>query len=334
MATVWRELTSSRLFGYGVSLTLCRNATASNDVGPVPVTRRRYITAELTGRLGTEMFRYATLQGLARRTNHTPIVLCRTMAKHFPFIAANCIHSRGKLAAKFLENDICTVQLRENHSSIYETTLVASVQKARNKNVYITRGFLQSWKYFHNVSHIIRQHFQFDVNVISFATKYLRSLISRFELNATDVTPIGVHVRRRDFLSRASIKRGRSVATADYFHAAMNYFRKQYTNCVFLVATDDVKWCRKHLMAPDVIMIADSKVKVTSRLQVSDIQRDMGVLRLVEHNILSTGTFSWWIGWFTPGQVVYYKNYPANGSALQHGFTAADYYPQHWTGML
>ena len=124
------------------------------------------------------------------------------------------------------------------------------------------------------------------------------------------------------------------MATLDYFHAAMNYFRQQYTNCVFLVATDDVKWCRKHLMAPDVVMIADNKAKVTSRKRVDDVQRDVSILRLVEHNILSTGTFSWWIGWFTPGQVVYYKNYPAKGSSLQlNDFKTEDFYPQHWKGM-
>ena len=225
-----------------------------------------------------------------------------------------------KLLAKFPDNKNCTVKLREKHSGMYETAVVDGVKNSRGKNVHITAGYFQSWKYFRNVTHIIREHFQYDTNVMSIAKKYLQSLNDQYKqhINATsDVTTIGIHVRRGDFLSQRAINRGKSVGTVDYFHAAMGYFRKQHTNCVFLVASNDVKWCREHLAAHDVIMIADSTVNVTSSHahHVSDVQRDMSVLRLVEHNIISTGSFSWWIGWFTPGQVVYYKDYPVNGSS-------------------
>ena len=347
MASPWTELTPSRLQRHDIFATdangIAEHQSTNNVTAdvcrskPNNMTHKYYITVDLKGRLGNQMFEYATLQGLARRTHHTPLTECKTLAKHFPFIAANCMPSKNELLAQIADNvTSCTVKLRGKHSCIYETSLVESVQKARNKNIHITRGFLQSWKYFRNVNHIIRQHFQFHPNVLSFATKYLQLLIDQFEQSAKvtgDVTAIGVHVRRGDFMSERSIKRGRSVATADYFHAAMNYFRKQYTNCVFLIASDDVKWCREHLMAQDVIMIADNKVNVTSGVNVSDVQRDMSILRLVEHNIISTGSFSWWIGWFTRGQVVYYKDFPANGSSLSRDLNKDDYYPQQWIAM-
>ena len=317
---------------------LANNVTVDNcKTKPDNVTHQYYITIDQKGRLGNQMFIYATLQGLARGSHHTPIVRCMTLAEHFPLVAANCILSKNALLAKFPDSDNCTVKLHGKHSGTYETAVVDGVKNSRGKNVHITAGYFQSWKYFRNVTHIIREHFQYDTNVMSIAKKYLQSLIDQYKqhINATsDVTTIGIHVRRGDFLSQRAINRGKSVGTVDYFHAAMRYFRKQHTNCVFLVASNDVKWCREHLAAHDVIMIADSTVNVTSSsIHVSDVQRDMSILRLVEHNIISTGSFSWWIGWFTRGQVVYYKDFPANGSSLSRDLNKDDYYPQQWIAM-
>ena len=156
------------------------------------------------------------------------------------------------------------------------------------------------------------------------------SLMRRYRRSAKitgDVTPVAVHVRRSDYLSSLARASGRHVASADYFHTAMNYFRRRYTNCLFVVATDDVRWCRKHLLARDVILIAKHKIPLASKF-ADDVERDVSVLRLVEHSILSTGTFSWWIGWFTPGEVVYYKKPRARRKSLIPANLP------HWRGML
>ena len=337
----WKELTSLRLqrtdFPTALRHAATRNSSQQNGSRKDVITKLQptknvtahhcatneahnyYIRVDLKGRLGNQMFQYATLQGLARRTHHTPIIFCsRFLTENYPFIATNCISPKDFLT-KYPKNNLCTIKLNGQHSCMYETALVASAEKAKHRNIHINQGYLQSWKYFRNATHIIQQHFQFDPNVLSFATKYLESLIDQFEQSSKvtgDVTAIGVHVRRGDFMKPKPTKRGLSMAPVDYFHAAMNYFRKQYTNCVFLVASDDVKWCRENLMAQDVIMIADNKFNVTSSVNVSEVQRDMSILRLVEHNIISGGTFSWWIGWFTPGQVVYCKKYARKDSLL------------------
>ena len=153
----------------------------------------------------------------------------------------------------------------------------------------------------------------------------------KHNVNVTgDVTLIAVHVRRSDYLSKGSIAAGRPVAAADYFHRTMSYFRKKYANSVFLVASEDVQWCRKHLLARDVMLIADHNFNSTAKFS-DDVERDVSVLRLVEHSILSTGTFSWWIGWFTPGEVVYYKKPRTTTRTM---IPAKDRYLPHWKGML
>ena len=206
---------------------------------------------------------------------------------------------------------------------------IAQVVHATEKHITMV-GYFQGWHYFQNVSHIIRQHFQFGAKAIRSAEEFLLSMITQYKHNANvtgDATLIAVHVRRSDYLSKSAKAMGRPVATADYFHTAMSYFRRQYTNCLFLVASDDPQWCREHLLARDVMLIADHTFNSTAMF-ADDIERDVSVLRLVEHSILSTGTFSWWIGWFTPGEVVYYNKPRAGRRSLIPASLP------HWKGMV
>ena len=215
----WKELTSLRLqrtdFPTALRHAATRNSSQQNGSRKDVITKLQptknvtahhcatneahnyYIRVDLKGRLGNQMFQYATLQGLARRTHHTPIIVCsRILTENYPFIAANCISSKDKLLAKFPKKNSCTIKLNGLHSCIYETSLVSRAEKARDKNVHINQGYFQSWKYSRNVTHIIRQHFQFHPNVLSFATKCLQALIDQFEQSAKvtgDVTAIGVH---------------------------------------------------------------------------------------------------------------------------------------------
>ena len=288
-----------------------------------------FITLLYQGRLGNRMFQYAALLGLARRTRRRPIVDCDgLLSSKYPQITAECITGAAQRFTKLSTADtINNLKLKDKRPV---TSHIAQVVNSTHK--YITlQGFFGSWRYFQNVSHTLRQRFQFDAKVTRLAKEFMTSMITWYKhtTNATDkVTPIALHVRRGDFLHNGSVATGRQVATADYFYAAMNYFRKQYANCLFLVVSDDVEWCREHLLllAQDVILVADHKFASRSKFR-DTVERDVSVLRLVEHSILSTGTFSWWIGWFTPGQVVYYSKPRANRAVEEH-------YLPHWKRMM
>ena len=292
----------------------------------------------LRGRFGNQMFQYAALQGLAQLTHHTPKFTCSSsLIESYPFIAANCVPPE-RLESHIVASEN-SITFNASLLCMYESWLVEQATRENQRHIVIS-GYLQSWKYFQNVSSILHKHFQFNAHVTHYATEYLLSMLDQYKQNNVnvtgDVTTIGVHVRRGDFLKPIIQKVGLLPASLDYFHTAMNYFRAEYcagTHCVFIVASDDVTWCRDNLLAQDVIIIADHETAVTSLEPVSDVQRDMSLLRLVEHNIISTGTFSWWVGWFTPGQVVYYKNYMRKGSRQDQNFTAENFFMPHWIGI-
>ena len=314
------------------------NATTTQSTTPVnrDVNVTYYITVSpVVHRLGNQMFQYAALQGLARLTHHTPIIVCSSiLTESYPFIAANCVPP-NKLWEYLAPGNKIT--LNATLCCTYMTSLVKQAKQATEQHIALS-GYLQSWKYLQNVSTILQKHFQFDSEVTHYAKEYLLSMIKQYKQNANvtgDVTPIGVHVRRGDFLSRAINELGILPAPRDYFHTAMDYFRAKYcieTHCVFILASDDVAWCRENLLADDVIIIADHKTAVISSSHINDVQRDMGVLRLVKHSIISTGTFGWWIGWFTPGRVVYCKDYARKGSLFESHLNSEDYFLPGWIG--
>ena len=285
-----------------------------------------YITINLIGRLGNRMFQYASFMGLARRTRRTPVLICeRLLAPKYPRIAAECLpQAMAKPFGELPKRNKLTIHEVQNVTSVTD-----KVVKAKQKHIRIS-GYFQSFRYFQNIFGIIGQRFQFGTKVMGLAEKFMLSMTMQYKRNANvtgDVTPIAVHVRRGDYLSKRAIASGRQVATTDYLYATMNYFRKRYTNCLFLVASNDAKWCREHLLARDVMLIADHMFNSTAKF-ADDVERDVSVLRLVEHSILSTGTFSWWIGWFTPGEVVYYKKPRARRKSLIPANLS------HWRGML
>ena len=282
------------------------------------------------GRLGNIMFQYAGMMSVADVSGHQPIVACdTTLTLNFPTIAKYCW---ANMTTAF--RTARRVNIYEQQWGTFDASIYAKAHKFHAKHAQLCCYF-QSWKYTDNISTKLKQHFRFSAYVRTFAKQHLEFII-RKHTSGRNVTLIGVHVRRSDMTSRQHNNVGYTAAPLTYYLNAMTHYRNQFSNCVFLVASDDVRWCRKHVTGDDVITIQDYRAQLTPPPppNITPEARDMSILRLVDHSIISTGSFSWWIGWFTPGQVVYYKNYPANGSALQHGFTAADYYPQHWTGML
>ena len=61
----------------------------------------------------------------------------------------------------------------------------------------------------------------------------------------------------------------------------------------------------------------------------------MAVLSSCNHVITSTGTFSWWIGYFSKGIVLYYKSFPRKGFWLINTQFEGmgDYFLPRWIGL-
>ena len=67
------------------------------------------------------------------------------------------------------------------------------------------------------------------------------------QLPPEEVTYVGVHIRRTDHLQFMKDQHEMEPLGADYYNDAMEYFREEYDNCIFVVASDDMKWSKKKI---------------------------------------------------------------------------------------
>ena len=83
----------------------------------------------------------------------------------------------------------------------------------------------------------------------------------------------------------------------------MNLFRTLVVNPIFIVVSDDMVWCREHIVGPDVIYAPDEAVEDTK------IGRDLALLASCSHTILTYGTFGLWAALLSGGLTLKATNF-------------------------
>ena len=127
---------------------------------------------------------------------------------------------------------------------------------------------------------------------------------------AKEVTYVGVHVRRTDHVAYMKSQHGTGALDAEYYNDAMEYFREEYDNCLFVVASDDIKWAKKNFdKSFKDLYFSDQNPEFHKdeygNLQDNDMSKaayDFALLTSCNHTIISRGTFSMFIALLTPGE--------------------------------
>ena len=256
------------------------------------------------GRLGNWLFQCASAFGIAS-----------TLRYHF------CIEPSHPLNTYFEINYKCEFTIT-NIKAFGE--MECRNESWRNDKSYIfynltTNGYLQSWKYFHNISHEVR-------NMLSFKPKFLLRAQQRLENinnHSERIVTIGIHVRRGDFLWGMHQTMGYTIASMEYITRAMNFYRYKTGRTLFVVVSGDMKWCKDNINGSDVIYSHSTEAIM-----------DLAFLSLCDHIIITGGSFGWWAGWLSGGTVVYLKDFPRPGSVLEKLTynSKKEYYPPHWIG--
>ncbi|XP_059146562.1 galactoside alpha-(1,2)-fucosyltransferase 2-like [Physella acuta] len=257
----------------------------------------------LVGRLGNQMFIYAAMLGIARTQNRIPLIVDGTLLeKAFQLNHIGRVNTTG-----------WKTMVHSKHGTFDPTFM--NLPKI---NV-ILYGCFQSWKFFVHVEDEIRREFTFHPNIHEKTTRFYGSL----RQNNTDTVFVGVHVRRSDFLSAVNVNSGYGVPQMSYFINAINYIRRVVSNnTMFLVASDDMEWCKGNFN--------DSDVKL---LEPDSAENHLSILSRSDHVIISGGTYGWWAAWLTKGLKIYFNGFPSPGSKLIKNLKKADYYPKGWIAL-
>ncbi|XP_063443152.1 galactoside alpha-(1,2)-fucosyltransferase 1-like [Mytilus trossulus] len=261
---------------------------------------------------GNQMFQFASNFGIA-------------MYKGMRIIVSK--HSEVNLVFKLHDIDIwdniniCnkfTVR-REKQACAYEPNLI-NFPNSNNSRIF---PCLQSWKYFYDSRIELKKQFTFRDRIRQEAENNINQIIKRLDIrSARNITLVGVHIRRGDMVNHGL---GFNVATSQYLTKAMHYFNSKYQNVKFIISSLDVPWTKANIP------------NNTNIIYTSYPKREIVVatLALCNHTITTVGSFGWWIGWLTGGEVTYFKWPAKEGSFLrtQYSKDYSDFFYPGWIGM-
>lgn len=223
------------------------------------------------GRLGNQMFRYATLLSLSKRNNTSFAIpdVNPEICSAFPGLSAHLASAEEIASAK---GDYIS---KESIDFNFEPGLFACRDDIR------VSGYFQSELYFQDHAKQVRDEFTFSKKVIDECEKYFANLKKTY-----DNSPIcAVHFRRTDYTKLAHVHTNLS---SDYYNPACNWMLSNIPECKLLVISDDYEWCKQNL-PHDNFIFPESK----------GMFHDMKLMSLCDAHIIANSSFSWWGAWLS-----------------------------------
>lgn len=240
------------------------------------------VTVAQGGRLGNQMWEYASVWAVARRTGLEPYVprcLRRVLDEVFADLS---VPGMGYIAH-------CPVQWQDAATSPEQWGRI-------NQSIVLPR-FIVLPEIVLTWVNDIRHEFRFKKKLAETADKILQDAAQ----NRINVTFVGVHVRRTDYIYYLWRTRHVSVADEEFFSQAMNYFRTKYQNTVFIVVSDDPLWCKLHLSG------LGRDVYIASQAGVTGPGQDLATMSACNHSIIDYGTFGVWGAILAGGETLVYN---------------------------
>ena len=229
----------------------------------------------LLGRLGNQMFQYASLRGIAANNGYNwmipppPEGNFKEWEHHqlfYPFELKN-LHN---LNVQYTDGERPTVKEK---SFAFDEDLFNNCPKWVN-----IEGFLQSEKYFKNIEKEIKEDFVFKEEF----AKPSRDMIATVE------EPVALHIRRTDYLK---LDHHNSLGL-EYYEKALGEFDSDRTVIIF---SDDAEWCKEQkLFDGDRFLVAEGNVNYV----------DLCLMTLCTGHIIANSSFSWWGAWLSNSKKV------------------------------
>ena len=313
------------------------NRTQKNSKGP-SVVHGPNLYWNPHGRLGNQLFEFATAYCTALQSNHTPTIkntaALLSMFKLEGVVQVSVEYQKAAPSKAISEKKCCFMQPH-----------ILEMAREIPKEVVI-RGYLHSYKYMLPCwKEVQKQLVLLDVlqkkvtDYIQLVTEEIYSgflgkdrngqIAETFASNqprathsSNHYTYIGVHIRRTD--------RRSTYAPIRFFQEAFRYYESRYKNIVFMVCSDDIRWCEEALKE----LPSEQSEIVFMSGRTKDYRVDFGILVNCNHSIVTAGTFSWWSGWLARGEVIYHTGY--NDWQLEEHpdrYKKQDFYPNYWIPM-
>ena len=250
------------------------------------------------GRLGNQMFQYASLRGLAAKHGYE---YCLPPKQFLGTLDPNCAVSDCTIFDCFEipEAPRMILQAQTLEESCFE--LDEHLWNSCPDNVTLL-GYFQTEKYFKHIEQDIRDAFTFK--------PYITTPCRNYYLNTFSTDIISLHIRRGDYLKYTH----HPVLALDYYHRAL----KELPDLPVLVFSDDPEWCKnQELFGSDRFNISQS----------NNTSVDLYLQSVCNYHIIANSSFSWWGAWLAKSKkVIAPKNW--FGPPLTHN--TKDLYLEDW----
>ena len=280
-------------------------------------------------RTGNMMFVLAALLFVANKTQRIPVL---PACKNFNTVKFLDIKLKFMESA-FLYNNT-SVTLAERYGSFgYDSQFekAHSSKKVENAQVLLICGYFQAIKYVAAVEDQVRERLPFKKDITVSVRDFVAEHKMAFFPNSTNVSTIGMHIRRGDFTTGFHQRRGFAVVDESYLKLAINHHMRNSTSKhhLIFVVSDGISWVKKAFekISPHII----KKFKVI--FSYKSVGFDMCLVSSCDRVIMSSGSFSWWVGLLANTSTVYYSNYPTKDSPMFKKFNKTSYYKSEWVGL-
>ncbi|KAJ9574572.1 hypothetical protein L9F63_008268 [Diploptera punctata] len=222
------------------------------------------ITVGQGGRLGNQIWEYASVWAVAKGTSREPFV-------------PSCIIDRLNYIFKNFTK-IPPLKYIENCKIEYKTlSNVTEIEEATGS--IVLKKWIQIPKYVVLYKKEILELFQFQDHI----TEKSQDILRKVSAGAIDPVFVAVHVRRTDYKIYLKRKMNMSLVTEAFFIKHMNYIRNKYLKVLFIVLSDDPSWCEKKLKASDTFV-----------LKGNSPEQDLSIMANCNHTLFDYGTYGTW----------------------------------------
>lgn len=251
------------------------------------------------GRLGNQMFQYASLRGLAAKHGYD---YCLPPEEYLGTLDPNCAVSDCTIFDCF--------NIPEAPRLLLTAPMVEETCFEFNENLWnscpdnVTLfGYFQSEKYFKRMEEEIRNAFTFNSNIIDPCHNYYVNTFPNSKV-------LSLHIRRGDYLKYPH----HPVMVIDYYQKALSMM----PDLPVLIFSDDVEWCKEQeIFSGDRFHISES----------NNTAIDLCLQSLCDYHIIANSSFSWWGAWLAKSEkVIAPKNW--FGPPLTHN--TKDLYCENW----
>jgi hypothetical protein len=288
------------------------------------------ICVRLDGGLGNQLFQYAAGRALALQHNTGLLLDTSTLKRRDRTVTPRSLELQHFQHAGHLSGSSTSALFPWFHRAAWVTHWVSSWRTFVEKGVeyqgdfsalpnqtYLV-GYWQSFRYFSHIADLLIA----DLTPVDSLSDASSAIAKQIDLGVS----VALHVRRGDYVSLAAAAELHGALPVAYYEKAMARVSEIVGQARYFVFSDDVQWCRTHLL------LADDAVFVTHNTG-PDAWQDLVLMARCEHHIIANSSFSWWGAWLAdqrsrpPGHLVVA---PARWFTDRPGHGLSDRFPAHW----